>query len=74
MKKALYNIEREYLELAEQIEQAEGELTPELETALAITEGELQTKAVGYGFIIRESEGNIAIIDDELKRLTALKK
>lgn len=74
MKKALYNIEREYLELAEQIEQAEGELTPELETALAITEGELQTKAVCYGFIIREAEGNIAIIDAELKRLTALKK
>lgn len=74
MKKALYTIEQEYIELAEQIEQAEGELTPELETALAITEGELQTKAVGYGFIIKEAEGNIAIIDAEIKRLTALKK
>jgi hypothetical protein len=72
MKKSLYNIEAEYLEIANQLE--DGELTPELETALAITEGELQTKAVGYGFIIREAEGNITTIDSEIKRLTALKK
>lgn len=72
MKKALYTIEQEYIELAEQLEQ--GEVTQELETALAITESQLQTKAIGYGFIIRESEGNIAMIDAEIKRLQALKK
>ena len=74
MKKALYEIQQDYLELAEQIELAEGELTPELEEALAISEAELETKAVGYGFIIRESEGIVSVIDAEIKRLTALKK
>ena len=74
MKKALYEIQQDYIELAEQIELAEGELTPELEEALAISEAELETKAVGYGLIIRESEGIVSVIDAEIKRLTALKK
>ena len=72
MKKSLYTIEAEYLAIADALEQ--GELTPELEYALAISEQELQVKAVGYGFIIQEADANVSIIDAEIKRLQALKK
>lgn len=72
MRKPLYAIEQDYLAIADALEQ--GELTPEIETALAITEHELQVKAVGYGFIIKDAEANIDAIDAEIKRLQALKK
>jgi hypothetical protein len=72
MKKSLYNIESEYLEIANQLE--DGELSPELETALAINQSELQGKAVAYAYVIKESEDTVSAIDAEIKRLTALKK
>ena len=74
MKKPLYEIEKQYLEIAQRIEDAEGEMTPELETALAITEQELQVKSVGYGYIIKDSDDTVAAIDAEIKRLQERKK
>jgi hypothetical protein len=35
---------------------------------------EIQNKGVCYGFIVKELEGNIDLIDLEIKRLQALKK
>ena len=72
MKKSLYNIEQEYLEIANQLE--DGEVTPELETALAINESELQGKAVAYAYVIKESDDTVSVIDAEIKRLQGLKK
>jgi hypothetical protein len=72
MKKSLYNIEQEYLEIANQLE--DGELSPELETALAINERELQGKAIAYAYVIKEAEDTVSIIDAEIKRLQGLKK
>ena len=72
MKKSLYNIETEYLEIANQLE--DGEVTPELETALAINEAELQGKAVAYAYVIKESDDTVAAIDAEVKRLQGIKK
>jgi len=72
MKKSLYNIETEYLEITNQLE--DGELTPELETALAINESQLQGKAVAYIYVVKMEESDIVAIDAELKRLTALKR
>jgi hypothetical protein len=72
MKKSLYNIEKEYLDIANQLE--DGELTEELETALAINEKELQVKAVAYAYVIKDASDNIVAIDNEIKRLQALKK
>tara|TARA_R110000822_G_scaffold227432_1_gene360081 strand:- start:421 stop:915 length:495 start_codon:yes stop_codon:yes gene_type:complete len=72
MKKSLYNIETEYLEIADQLEG--GEVTPELETALAINETELQGKAVAYAYVIKESDDTVGAIDAEIKRLQGLKK
>jgi hypothetical protein len=70
--KSLFKISAEALELASALE--EGELTPELETALAINQNELQEKAINYGYVVKSLEGDVSAIDEEIKRLQALKK
>jgi hypothetical protein len=72
MKQSLFNIQSEYLALASALEQ--GEVTPEIEQQLAITEAALQTKAVGYAHIIREGKANIAAMKDEIARIQGLLK
>ena len=72
MKKSLYQIEQEYFEIAQYLE--EGEFTEELENKLAITQGDLQTKAINYGFVIKDFDYDINMIDEEIKRLQAIKK
>jgi len=57
-----------------EIEQAEGEITPEMEAQLKINEGELQSKSIAYLAVIKEREAFVTQIDEEIKRLTALKK
>ena len=72
MNKPLYQIEKEYIELATLLEQEE--LTPEIETALAINQAELQGKAVAYAYVIKEDEHDIEYIKSEMARLQALVK
>ena len=68
----LYNIKNEYLQIAHKL--TEGELTPELEQALIITQENLQEKAINYGYVIKNFESEVNIIEEEIKRLNALKK
>lgn len=68
----LFNIQQNYLTLAEQL--CEGELTPELSEALAINEAELKEKAVNYGYVIKQMRYEVDAIDSEIKRLQELKK
>ena len=72
--KSLYKIESEYLELFARIEMADGELTPELESALEINKAELEVKSIAYVEVIKQRESFNTRIDDEIKRLQALKK
>ena len=74
MKKSLYHIETEYRELINQVELSEGELTPEMEEQLMINETQLQSKSIAYLEFIGSKESFNARIDDEIKRLQALKK
>ena len=74
MELSLYQIEKNYLTLVETLIENGGELTPELEIELAINGQDLQTKGVCYGFVVKQLEGEIDLIDLEIKRLTALKK
>jgi len=74
MKIALYQIEQEYMLLADEIINNEGELTPELEQRLTINQDQLEAKGKGYGYIIKDIEAEITAIDIELKRLSAIKK
>ena len=70
--KSLYQISSEAQSLASAL--IEGELTPEMEKALAINQTELQEKAINYGYVVKSIEGDVSIIEEEIKRLTALKK
>jgi hypothetical protein len=72
MKQSLYHIQTEYMQLAHALEH--GELTPELEQQLAITEAALEQKAIGYAHIILDAESNVAQINAEIARLQDLKK
>lgn len=74
MNQSLYHIRAEHLEIIDAIEQNEGELTPEIEMALSLTEEQFQEKAISYGWVIKKFDDNDSIIDAEIKRLTALKK
>jgi hypothetical protein len=74
MKLTIYQIEQSYNQLAEELIENGGELTPSLEDQLAITEEQLQTKSVAYSFVIKQMDADVDIIDAEIKRLQNLKK
>jgi hypothetical protein len=69
--KNIFQITQEAQEIASILE--EGEFTPEIEKRLAITAGELETKAANYAHVIKSIEGDLITIDAEIKRLQALK-
>ena len=70
----IYQIEQEYLNLANQLIESGGECSPELELQLTINQDQLEQKARGYGFVVKQMESDISIIDAEIKRLGELKK
>ena len=70
----IFKISGEYLNLVRILTENEGELTPEIENALAINKAELEEKGLNYGFVIKSLESDIDVIDLEVKRLQALKK
>lgn len=73
MSRALYHIQQELSVINEELISSGGELTPELESKLAITQTELSEKARNYGLVILSNESDITAIDAEIKRLEALK-
>ena len=72
--KTLYQINNDYYDLISQIELAEGELTPELESALEINKAELEVKSIAYVEYIKTKESFNERINEEIKRLQAIKK
>jgi hypothetical protein len=74
MKKSLYQIESQYINLVSEIEEMEGEITSEQIEALKITKNELQSKSIAYLSVISTRESENAQIDAELKRLQSIKK
>jgi hypothetical protein len=69
---SLFNITARAKQLALALE--EGELTPDLENELVINQQELQEKALNYSYCIRSLEIDVDAIDNEIKRLRALKE
>ena len=74
MKTTLYNIENDYIQLMQQVEENDGELTLEIEEQLAITEAQRDGKSIAYLSIITKVDAETTLIDNEIKRLQALKK
>lgn len=71
---SLYRIKTSLLYLLAKVEEADGELTPELEEALRINEQQLQESADSYVGIIARCEDQSDAIDNEIKRLKVLKE
>ena len=67
----LYEITREAQELASLLETEE--LTPELEAMLVINQEQLQAKAGNYAKVIANIQSDADVIDQEIKRLKAMK-
>lgn len=73
MKLTLYEIQLEFIQLAETIISNGGEVTEFESEALQINKENLQNKAVNYGFVCKQLEAENEMIDVEIKRLSALK-
>ena len=71
---SLYKINENMLSLLSVIEANEGELTDEVLAQLEINNGELYEKSVNYLAVIKNRESLNTQIDDEVKRLQAMKK
>ena len=72
--KPIFEISKGYIELLEQIEANGGEITTEIETALAISESQLKEKSKSYAYIIKSLEAETEIASAEIKRLTEAKR
>ena len=71
---SIYNIQQDLLEIFDQIEANEGEITPELEEQLRISQDEFEDKIRSYTCVVRQLECDLAAIKDEKARLDAIKK
>lgn len=74
MKNTLFTITTDYLELMEQVEVLEGEITDEINEQLIINETQLQSKSIAYLSVVKGKESFNLQIDNEIKRLQAFKK
>lgn len=74
MELSLYKITDEQRNLNAMLEETGGELTPELEEALAINEGNFVAKAENYGYAILHYKAVVAAVKAEKERLDAIKK
>ena len=72
--KNLFNIDAELYEVYNEIENNGGEMTPELEATLEITEAERLTKGEGYVYVIKQLRSQSDMIKSEIKRLQEIEK
>lgn len=72
--KTLFQLSADMSAIEDALWENGGELTPELEQALTETEQSISAKVDGYHAVIRSFASQEAILDAEIKRLTALKK
>lgn len=69
----LFPIQQEYMQLMMQVEDAEGELTPEIEQALQFTEKRLQSEGAEIGYVIKSWQYMEDTLEREIERLNKLK-
>jgi hypothetical protein len=74
MNQSIYKIQNEFQLIIAEVINNEGEITPELETALTINKEQLQSKAVDYCYVIKQLDYDCEQIDNEVARLNKLKK
>lgn len=68
----IFEIEKELLDITNELEENGGELTPELEEKMKITQDTFKTKVQGYTNVIKQLKSDIKLVDDEINRLTQI--
>ena len=71
---SLYHISDEQRRINAMLEETGGELTPEIEEALAVNEQNFVQKAENYGYAILHYKAIVAAVKAEKDRLDAIKK
>lgn len=74
MNKSLFQISSELTEVVRAIEEAGGEVTPEIEQQLTISRTELQTKSLNYVHYIKKLENDLELVKTYEEQLEAFKK
>lgn len=69
----LFPIQQEYMRLMMQVEEAEGEITPEIEAALQFTEQRLQSEGAEVGYVIKSWQYMQDAVESEIERLNKMK-
>jgi hypothetical protein len=72
-RKSIFNIQEDYLRIMWELEESGGEITPELDQALAINEDELESKMKAYANFIKLLNSDINAVKTEVERLNAIK-
>lgn len=72
--KTLYEIGKEQLAILGDIELNDGEITTEIQQRIDLLAENFEEKAIAYGYVIKQYEGEESLIDAEIKRLQELKK
>lgn len=70
----IYNIQQSLFSIFDELEENGGELTPELEEQLNITQEQFKSKIKDYSNVIKMLESDIAAIKEEKARLSDLQK
>lgn len=68
--KSMYQIRVEHLTLMQMIEDNEGEITEDIDKALALTEEEFQDKAISYALVVKHFDDDAEVISKEIERLS----
>lgn len=70
----IFQISQDLLDVFQELEENGGELTDELEAKLTVSQTDFKTKLKGYTDIIKNTEGDVKLIDEEISRLKELKE
>lgn len=68
----IYQISQDLLDIFSEIEDNDGELTPELEEKLNVTQDDFKSKLKSYAEIVKNLQTDISAIKEEKKRLSDL--
>lgn len=70
----IYEISQNLLDIYNEVEENDGELTEELEKALTITQADFKQKVRDYASVIKQIDLDVIGIDQEVKRLKSYKE
>ena len=70
----IFEISQELQSVVDELEENGGELTDELEAKLTVSQSDFKAKIKSYGEVIKNIEGDIKLIDEEVARLKEFKE